>query len=129
MQAQQCCLVHARRWRQRKLENNLRLYSWLSETYERERIADLREVVYRAIVNISPDRFVYVVFSPNRPIGESNLSSHEHLAAGLAHLPHCGGYAVRIVEIERRNPRGKWLYLKASIEGAEHLGSDRLNVD
>src|SRR5271166_1233116 len=100
----------------------------LSETYERERIADRGEVVYGAIVNISPDRFVYVVFSPNRTISESNLSSHGHLAAGLAHLSHCGGYAVRIVEIERRNPRGKWLDLTASIEGAEHLGSNCLNA-
>jgi hypothetical protein len=83
---QQRSLIDTRSWRDRKLEDDLRLYSWLSETYKRERIADLGEVVYGAIVNISPDRFVYVVFSPNRPIGESNLSSHWHLAAGLAHL-------------------------------------------
>jgi hypothetical protein len=43
---QQCCLVHAWSWRERKLEDDLRLYSWLSETHERERITDLGEVVY-----------------------------------------------------------------------------------
>ena len=63
--SQQCCLVHAGSWRQRKLEDDLRLYSWLSETHERERITDLGEVVYRAIVDISPDRSIYVVFGPN----------------------------------------------------------------
>ena len=52
--SQQCCLVHARRWRQRKLEDDFRLYSWLSETHERERIADLGEIVYRAVVQHIP---------------------------------------------------------------------------
>ena len=37
-------LRHARSWRDRKLEDDLRLYSRLCETYERERIADLGEV-------------------------------------------------------------------------------------
>ena len=74
-------LRHARSWRDRKLEDDLRLYSRLSETYERERIADLGKVVHRAIVNISPDRFVYVVFGPNRAIREPNLSSDGQLPA------------------------------------------------
>jgi len=72
---QQCSFVHARSWGDRKLEDDLRLYARLSETNERERIVDLGEVVYRAVVDISPDRFVYVVLGPNRAIGESNLPS------------------------------------------------------
>src|SRR6516162_7738547 len=40
-----------------------------------------RRVVHRAIVNISPDRFVYVVFGPNRAIREPNLSSDGQLPA------------------------------------------------
>ena len=71
--SQQCCLVHVRSWRQRKLEDDFRLYSWLSETHERERIAYLGEIVYRAVVNISPDRFIDIVFGPNRAIRESPI--------------------------------------------------------
>src|SRR6516164_8236373 len=99
---QQCSFVHARSWGDRKLEDDLRLYSRLSETHERERIVDLGEVVYRAIVKISPGRSGYVVFGPNGAICESNFSSYGQLAADLAHLPQCGGYTVRIIEIERR---------------------------
>src|SRR5215831_2546071 len=50
-----------------------------SRDHEQERIADLGQVVHRAIVNISPDRFVYVVFGPNRAIREPNLSSDGQL--------------------------------------------------
>ena len=78
---QQGSLIHARSWRHGEPEEDLRLYSRLSETHERERIADLGEVVHRAIVNISPDRFVYVVFGPNRAIREPNLSSDGQLPA------------------------------------------------
>src|SRR6516164_407258 len=83
---QQCSFVHARGWGNRKLEDDLRLYSRLSETNERERIVDLGEVVYRAVVDISPDWFVYAVLGPNGAIGESNLSAYRRLAARLAHL-------------------------------------------
>src|SRR6516225_6790565 len=83
----------------------------------------------RAIVNISPDRFVHVVFGPNRVIRESNLSSYGQLPADLAHLPHCSGYTVCIVEIERRKPRREWLNLTTGIEGGERLGSNCLNAD
>src|ERR1700738_1970046 len=114
---QQCSFVHARSWRGGKLENDLRLDSWLSETHQGERIADRGEVVFRAIVNISPDRFMYVVFSPNRSVGESNLSSYGHLAARHAHLSYCSGYAVCVAEIEGRKARRKWRDLVADIEG------------
>jgi hypothetical protein len=73
--SQQCCLVHARSRRQRKLEGDFRLYAWLSEPHERERVADLGEIVYRAVVNISPDRCVYVVFGPNRAIRNDGLGT------------------------------------------------------
>src|SRR6516164_4312090 len=115
---QQCFFVHARSWGDRKLEDDLRLYSWLSETNERERIVDLGEVVYRAVVDISPDRFVYVVLGPNRAIGESNLSSNRQLASCLAPLSYCGGYAVRVLEIERRKARRKWRDMMPGIEGS-----------
>jgi hypothetical protein len=124
--SQQSCLVHVWSWRQRKLEDDLRLYSWLSETHERERITDLGEVVYRTIVDISPDRSIYVVFGPNRAIREANLASHRHLAAHLAHLPYCSSHAVSIVKIERRKARGEWRDLVAGIEDGERLGGNRL---
>ena len=126
---QQCSFVHARSWGDRKLEDDLRLYLWPSGTNKRERIADLGEVVYRAVVNVSSDRFMYVALGPSRAIREANLAPHRQLPARLTHLPHCDGYTVRIVEIERGNPRGEWLDLTASIEGAERLGSNRLNLD
>jgi hypothetical protein len=72
---------------------------------------------------------MYVAFGPSSAIREADLAPHRQLPAGLTHLPHCGAYAVRIVEIERGNPRGKWLDLTASIECAEHLGSNRVNLD
>ena len=121
----QCSLIHARSWRDGEPEDDLRLYSWLSEVHERERNADFGQVVYRAVVNISPHRCI----CPNRGIGEANFASHRQLPAGLAHLPHCNGYTVRIVEIERRKPRREWLNLTTDIEGGERLGSNRLNVD
>jgi hypothetical protein len=49
--------------------------------------------------------------------------------AGLAHLPHCSGYSVRIVQSERRKPRRERLDLASGIEGGKHLGSNLLNVD
>src|SRR5258708_26896123 len=101
----QCCLVHTRSWRQRKLEHDLRFYSWLSETHERERIADLGEVVSRAVVNISPHRFI---FGPSHAIREADLASHRHLAAHLAHVPYCSSHGVSIVEIERRKACREW---------------------
>src|SRR6516225_11420380 len=115
---QQCSFVHARSWGDRKLEDDLRLYARLSETNERERIVDLGEVVYRAVVDISPDRFVYVVLGPNRAIGDSNLSAYRHLAARLAHLSYCSGYTVSVLEIERRKARRKWRDLISGIEGS-----------
>src|SRR6202040_1699023 len=121
--SQQCCLVHARSWRQGKLEDDLRLYSWLSETHERERTTDLGEVVYRAAVNISPDRSI---FGPNRAIREADFASHRHLAAPLPHLPYCGSHAVSIVEIERRKARREWRDLAAGIEGGRRFRSDGL---
>src|SRR5580692_12860796 len=97
--------------------------------HKRERIADFGEVVYRAVVNVSPDRCIYVIFGPNRPIRETDLATHRHLAAGLTHLPHCSCYAVCVFEIKGRKARGKWRNLTAGIEGREHLGCDRLYVD
>src|SRR5271165_3286131 len=97
--------------------------------HKRKRIADFGEVVYRAVVNVSPDRRIYVIFGPDRPIREADLATHRHLAAGLTHLPHCGCYAVRVVEIEGRKARGEWRNLTAGIEGRERLGCNRLNVD
>src|SRR5258708_38644875 len=121
--SRQCCLVHARSWRQRKLEDDLRLYSWLSETHERERIADLGEVMYRAVVNISPHRSI---FGPSRAIREADLASHRHLAAHLSHLPYCSSHVVSIVEIERRKALREWRDLAAGIEGGQRFGSDPL---
>ena len=66
---------------------------------------------------------------PNRGICETDLAPHRQLPAGFAHLPHCSGYTVRIVQIERRKPRREWLDLTAGIEGGERLGSNCLNVD
>jgi hypothetical protein len=60
---------------------------------------------------------------------ETDLAPHRQLPAGHAHLPHCSGYTVCIVEIERRKPRREWLDLTAGIEGGERLGSNCLNVD
>src|SRR5271165_1345935 len=97
--------------------------------HKRKRIADFGEVVYRAIVNVSPDRCIYVIFGPNRAIRETDLTTHRHLAARLTHLPHCSCYAVRVVEIEGRKARGEWRNLTAGIEGRERLGCNRLNVD
>jgi len=65
----------------------------------------------------------------NRAIGESDLSSYGQLRAGLAHLPHCSGYTVCIVEIERTNSPGEWFDLTTGIEEGERLGSNYLNVD
>jgi hypothetical protein len=60
---------------------------------------------------------------------ETDLAPHRQLPAGHAHLPHCSGYTVCIVEIERRKPRREWLDLTAGIEGGERLGGNCLNVD
>jgi collagenase-like PrtC family protease len=95
---QQCFFVHAGSWRDPNLEDDLRLYAWLSETHERKGFADLGDVVYRAI-------------------GESYLSSHGHLAARLAHLSYYSGYAVSIVKVEGRKARRERRDLAASIEG------------
>jgi hypothetical protein len=111
--------------RQRKLEDDFRFYSWLSETHERERIADLGEIVYRPVVNISPDRSIYVVFGPNRAIREANLASHRHLAARLAYPPYCSSHAVSNPEIERRKTRREWRDLVAGIERGKRFGSNR----
>ena len=59
----------------------------------------------RAIVNISADRSVYVVFGPNRAIRESNLSSYGHLAPrielyGLEKLPFSVPFAWRARSLE-----------------------------
>src|SRR5258708_26715264 len=121
--SQQCCLVHAGSWCQRKLEDDLRLYSWLSETREPERIADLGEVVHRAVVNISPDRSI---FGPGRAIREAELASQRHLAAHLSHLPYCSSHAVGIVDIERRKASREWRDLVAGIQGGKRFGSNRL---
>src|SRR5260221_301933 len=90
---------------------------------QHKRIADLGEVVYRAVVNISPHRFI---FGPSRAIREADLASHRHLAAHLAHLPYCSSHAVSIVEIERRKARREWRDLVAGIEGGQRFGSNGL---
>jgi hypothetical protein len=78
-------------WRDRKLEDALRLYSWLSEPLERERIANLGEVVYRAIVNISQigsytlysAQIVRLVNPIFRPTGSSPRVSRNFLTAAV----------------------------------------------
>jgi hypothetical protein len=85
--------------------------------------------MHRAIVNI-PQTGSYTLYSAQivrlvNPIFRAAGSS----PAGLAHLPHCSGYTVRIVETKRRKPRREWLDLTTGIEGGERLGSNRLNVD
>src|SRR5215831_17115327 len=121
----QCSLVHGRSWRDGKPEDDLRLYSRLSEAHKREPIADFGKVVHRAVVNISP----HWCIGPNRAIGETNFAPRRHLPVGLAHLLHCSGYTVRLVETERRKPRRERLDLVSRIEGRERLGSNPMNVD
>jgi hypothetical protein len=69
----QCHFVHVRIWCQGKLEDNLWLYPWLSETRERKGVAEIGEVMNRLVVDISPDRFTYSVFGPKRAIREPIL--------------------------------------------------------
>jgi hypothetical protein len=101
---QQCSLVHARSWCDGEPEDDLRLYSWLAKTHERERIADFGEVVLLCGRKHNPTS---VPIRPSRAIREADLAPHRQLPAGLTHLPHCGGYAVRIFEIEGRKPLGR----------------------
>src|SRR5262249_28999054 len=53
------------------------------KTPERERIADLGEAVYRAVVNISPHRCI----CPNRGICEIDLAPHRQLPFGKVKKP------------------------------------------
>src|SRR5262249_9672228 len=92
---QQCSLIHTGSWRDGELEDDLRLYSWLGEALEGEHFGDFGEIVHRAVVNVSPNWSVYVVFRPNRTIREADLAPHRQFpAAGLAHLLHRSRYAV-----------------------------------
>src|SRR5262245_18127169 len=74
-------LIHTGSWCDGELEDDLRLYAWLGEIPERERFADFGEIVHRSVVNVSPDRSVYVVFGPNRTIREADLAPHRQLSA------------------------------------------------
>jgi hypothetical protein len=101
----QCHFVHVRIWCQGKLEDNLWLYPWLSETRERKGVAEIGEVMNRLVVDISPDRFTYSVFGPKRAIREPDLASHRYLAVRLAHLSYCSSHTVSSFKIEPRKAR------------------------
>src|SRR5208337_2952261 len=126
--AEQSLFVHAGGRRSRQSKHNLRLETRFGQAAQRNVHAPLRQVMDRAVVDISPHRRMNVVFGPDSPVCETDLASDRSLSTRLSQRPNRSSDPISVRQWEIRATGGERRNLAASPQDGEGLVCDVLNI-
>src|SRR5271165_3062201 len=126
--AEQGLFVHAGRRRGGQSKHDLRLDPRLGQTAQRNVQTLFRQVMARAVVDVSPHWRMDVVFGPDGPVGETDLAPDRPLSARLPPRPNLSGDPICLVQAEFRPTGGERRNLTAGPQDGEGLSCNVLDI-